>query len=449
MISKQPHYTIAHFLQFSPFILFLITYSFLYLYNLHTKNLVQHSVACLAGIPLTAAFITILYSFFTYKENINFRKKIELFFTGIMDFSIIYNYFLLLSLSIFNHMMAKTNGILTAITLISLYIPASWMTVFFFLLACFLSIIIQSLSIAIILSMPIAYGVAQTFHICPELMAATIIGGALCGNHLALLWKKISQISDFIKKSDTIILPTIIITLYLLSQTQYEQLHPVLHEQLLKSFQNNQYISLFPYLFFLILGFSKIDLLANIILASCTALSITIFYHQTLFLPAITDMFIGSSQKNIIFYILFLHLILAGLMKVIKYNGGFIYLVEKFKKKSNNHTIKSSCTILFLSMIKNMLTIIDIPFFTTMPLSIKKLINQYKLSYHTMLTLSNMVTTTVQSALPYSAAMLWVIATTQCSYILIIEYMIYPILLMISIIIFILSSSTLAQHKNL
>ncbi|MBP6869476.1 hypothetical protein KBC04_01170 [Candidatus Babeliales bacterium] len=455
MVSHKNNYTTSSFFQFSPFIIFLITYSSLYIYNFNIKSI---STSSIASIPLFASLVATIYAFSTYKENIKLDRKIEIFFSGMMHIDIINSYFMILSLAIFNHMMAKTNGILTVITLSLLYIPASWIMIFLFLFAAGTSICIISLPATVIMCMPITYGIAQSLHISTEFMIATIISGALFGNHLLVYERTRSFrkapsttkiLFDSLKNPIFVIIPAAITTLFFLSQSHIEQIHPNIYEKIYSSFKNDTFITIIPYVLLYIGAFFRTNLIANLIISSCSAFFIAILYQKILLLDAISNLVTGFSNNNILFYILFLHLMIAGLIKTIKYNGGFNYITERINAKNYKKSAYFQFLILIITIINSMLTIIDGLSFNSITITIKKLIDQFNIPHHTIIVFSHVTTTVIQSILPYSATMLLIMTTTHAAYFNIIHYMIYPIVLSISMIISIFCTNHSLHQKKL
>lgn len=444
-------------LQFSPYVIFLVIYSFLYFYfNVYAKNIYQLSQVIMTGIPLFSTLLTIIYSFFTYKYKIKIDKKIEIFFSGIGNIHIINSYFTIISLGIFNYMAAKTNGILTLITLSLLHISTSYIIIYLFILSSIITIILTSLPVAIIICMPIAHGIGQSLQIPIGLIAATIIGGALFGHHTLSYYHAIKNKITLSPKNTYniimqdphwIIIPASIISFIFLLQFQYPKIHLFIYQQIQKSFKNDMYINIIPYLFLLTGAFLDINLIINLIISSLITLCIIIFYHKILFLNAITSILTNFSLNCFIFNILLLHFMIAGLRKIIEYNDGFHYIEEKLKPKNYFGSKKIKYIIILLTIIKNVLTSIDIKYYNSLTPTIKKITNKFKISYNEIITLSYFMTTIIQSILPYSIIVLWTLCTIPCSYLDVIFYAVYPITLCILIIISITTSTIKVNRK--
>lgn len=456
MIPKKNDSKIGNLFQFSPYIVFLIIYFSLYCYILHTKNSYNSSTIILAGLPLFVAFITTIYTFFTFKETFTVDKKIEIFLSGVTHNSSMNYYFIIIFIAIFNYMVAKTNGILVAVTLGLLYIPTSWIMPSMFLVASKISIILKSLPTTIIILMPIAHGIAQSLQINSAFMAATIIGGALYGNHISLYFHTIAadiksnhiNFNILFQKTIWIIFPASAITLLIISHYQCEQINPTVYLYLEKSLSTQDYINLTPYFFLFIASFLNFNLLSNLIIACLIALMIEIISYKVMFFDAITTMFNGFYGESIVVNLLLFYFIIAGLVEMIKYNGGFDYLIKKLQLKENQNSSNFEISVIMITIMMNMLVIID----KLSLYSIYDFTKKHNLPQNKITNLIHMISTIMQTILPYSSIMFLTIYLSKNSFLEIMPYMIYPgliaILIMISTIFYACTSYCNMQYKN-
>ncbi len=434
MIPKKNDYAVGSLFQFSPCIFFLITYSSLYYYALHAKNISHASTIIFTGLPLFSAFIAIIYAFFTYNEPLNLDKKIEIFLSGAGHRIAMNYYFNIIFIAIFNYMVAKTNGVLTAVTLGLLYIPTMWIMPIIFLMASIFSILMSSQLASTLIFIPIAYGIAQSLQINTAFMAATIISGALFGSHLSLYFNhnvltEPFNLKNICKPTSWFIIAAGACTLLILSQYQCQEIHPNVYNYLYLSLQPQNYIIILPYFCLLLTSYFKIHLLPSLVISSCVALMINITLNKILFLDAITTMFYGFYKDSMIVNILFLHILLAGFTKIIKYNGGFSYMIEKLKRQKNLTQLKVKFSILFITIITNFYVIIDKMCLHLLTQPIKQLAYRCNIAQNNITSLLHITTTTMQSVLPYGTIMFITINMTDNSYLEIIKYMIYPGLL--------------------
>lgn len=454
MIPKKSDYIVGSLFQFSPYIIFLTIYSSLYCYTLHTKNIYNSSTIILTGLPLFAAFVATIYAFFTYKESYNINKKIEIFLSGVGHITAINCYFDIIFIAIFNHIISKTNGVLTAVSLGLLYIPTLWIIPTIFSISSIFSMIIPSLPAIIIIFMPIGHGIAQSLHINQAFMAATIISGALFGSHISLYFNKFTlskhsfNLKNIFQKTTWFVIAAAITTLIILSQYQSPQLHPVMYNHLQSSLTIFSYITIIPYCFLLIANILNINLLVSLVIACCIALITEIVVHKIFFLDAIATIFQGFYKENMVVNLLFLHLIIAGLTKIIKHNGGFNYMIENLKIKGHQNSSNVQASIILITIITNMLVIIDTLCLNLINNPIRRFADRYNIAENRVTSLLHITTTTMQAVLPYASIMFITIHITGSSYIEIIKYMIYPMLITFFTIISIFIANSQIDYKH-
>ncbi len=448
MISKKNNFAVTGLLQFSPYIIFLALYISLYCYTLQTKSIYYSQALIFSELPLFTAFITTVYAFFTFRKSLELDKKFEIFFSGVAETQAINSYFNIIFIAILNYMLAKTNGVLTAVTLSLVYISIPWMMPILFLLTSFFSTIIPSLAAVIIIFMPIAYGIAQSLQINCAFMAATIISGALCGSHLSLYFHNMTLSKHFnfnilSHKNLWFIITSAITTLIMLSQYQQVQLiTKTMHNYLQSTLNIQSYIMILPYFFLLLGNILQINFLITLIISSFIALTTEIIVHKIMFLDAITTMFHGLSKDSLIINVIFLHIIIAGLTKIIKYNDGFNYIIEQLQPKENQKDSNLQGSIILITIIINLLIIIDTLCLNFLMIPIKKFTETSTISTNNVSNLVHITTMTIQAILPYASIMMITMNIIHCSYFEILHYMIYPLSITICTILSIFFSNS-------
>ena len=436
MILKKRDSIIPNFLQFSPYIFFFITYIFLYVYSLYTKNISISISTALESIPLLAAFLATIYAFYTFKESIKIDKKIEIFLSGIATTKVIHCYFAIVYLIIFNYMMAKINGTLVAITLGLLYIPATVIFPIIFFIAALVSIIIANVQASIIILLPIGYGIAMSLHGDSALMAATIISGALCGNHAWLYFNNITlddtnfNLKKWLHQLEPSVIPIFIATtstIFILSQYPCQSISANILCHLQNSLQFYDYVTIIPYIFLLLSRFFAINFVISIVIASGIALIIEIILHKIMFFDAIVTIFNGFYAEPIVQNLLLLHFFIAGLTKIMQYNGGFDWIVKKLEEKREQGSLNMNTTAIIMTILTNLFVIIDTSF---ADYSAKTFTTADNISKNTIKLFSDITATICQTMIPYGSIMFLAIYINKSSYLTIIKYMIYPIIAM-------------------
>jgi Na+/H+ antiporter NhaC len=201
-------------------------------------------------------------------------------------------------------------------------------------------------------------------------------------------------------------------------------------------------ITLLPYFFLLISTYLGNDLIANLTISSLIGVIIEILYHKIMFLDAITTMFNGFCEESIISNILLFHIIIAGMIKIILYNDGFNYITNLMKSKKIQKDLTIELLIILITIIINVLVIIDTIAFNITIDSIKVADNENKIPKDKVALLINITKTIIQIVIPYSLIMLLATQINHNSYVEMMKYMIYPILITSFAIIWIFISNT-------
>src|SRR3989339_2186549 len=100
-MTHNKNYIPGTLLQFSPSIVFITLYAFLYMffsYN-HASDLYR----ILPGLPLFVILFTTVYAFFTFKKSISIHEKIRIFFSGSINQSASYFYGTFIGGAVFMH----------------------------------------------------------------------------------------------------------------------------------------------------------------------------------------------------------------------------------------------------------------------------------------------------------------------------------------------------------
>lgn len=422
MILKNNQNSFMNFLQLSPYIFFLSVYTCLYVYTLTMPLSINHIHTIQSGLALFVTFITTLLIFFyTDSQKLSFNKKMHIFITGASQYSVIYDIFAIIYIAVFNHLIAQINGIVVCTTLGLLYIPTSILMPSIFIISFVLSIILKNFYTSTIILLPIGYAIAASLACNPGYVAATIISGTLCANHVAfyLHKNKIDTIQKLISCIKVMALPIIIpMIAHIIMNFQYVcvPLSSTIYSYLKNSLHMHDYIVLLPIFILCITRFYAFDLIMSLMIASCSTIIIKIIMHKIILIDSLTTIFAGFYSHSIISKIIILHLSMIGLQSLIQYHQ---------KQKENNETDN-----IFFNIIQYFMNQI----FTTLQIADQKDLTEKNNDMiildktdHIIPFINYIITTTLQVIIPYGAIILLTLYNYKCSYLHVISYMVYPI----------------------
>lgn len=438
-IESKP---IGGFLQFSPFIVFLVLYLGLNLYTQNTTNIHTSLQNVKNGLPIFAAFVATIYAFFTFTQKTDLHKKIEIFLEGSANTAILYMYFIFIFSTAFSHILAKNGGINSAVTLGLKILPIDYMLPGIFFIVSAFSLSIGSSLGTITAFTPIAYGIAQSLHINPAVMTAVVVSGAMFGDNLSMISDtsiaaaKTTGATPFQKFQANVKLavPAFILTTILLFTFYHAPAAHNVHQYAQAATTLQDYINVLPYFVVLTLSLLGIDVLAVLGAGSLLGAILGILQNKFSFLDATSFIFEGFYGQKSMVRILILFMFISGLSQVIKHNGGLRYLLERLKDKSKNAIHAQFFIILLIMIVNATIAINTLSIVITGPLA-KKIGDKFKIPHGRVACLLDVTATSTQGFLPYAPMMLLASSLSHVSVFDIMKNLSYqPLLLLIMII---------------
>lgn len=430
-MTHNKNYIPGTLLQFSPCIIFIILYTFLYTFFSYNHTSVLEHV--LSGLPLFVVLVTTVYAFFTFKKSISIHEKIKIFFSGSINQSASYFYGTFIGATVFMHVLAKIGAIVTMVNIMTIVLPSHWILPLWFIMVIIFSVIIRSWTVSLILCIPIACGVAQFLQINPALMAATIVSGILCGYQMSMALGSITQYEK-VKEIFWLVSPAAFFTLMLLSMYQYYVPEPLFFKILQSSLCLQDYISLAPIIIFFIAALLHLDLIINLVMVSSFSIVVGILQHKISNSDAIMFIFQGYYGQQEMVKLMLLCIFLSGLINIINYNHGFHYIIDAIKHKTKNMYMRQLIVMFIIALINAVIALDIVSINVLMPM-MKKISDRYALSYQKSLALLYLVVTTTCCFLPYAPIILLTGYLSHAPLMQIIQYMFYPVILLLWIII--------------
>ena len=442
MVNRKPEYSVGTFLQFSPFIVFLLLYFLLNVYTDNAGTIYTSMQNVKNGLPIFSAFIAVIYSFFTFSKPTSLHKKIEIFLSGSANTAILYMYYIFIFSTAFSHILAKSGGINSAVNIGLTCLPIAYILPGVFIIVSIFSISIGSSLGTITAFTPIAYGIAQSLHINPALMASIVISGSMFGDNLSMISdttiaaSKSTQSKMIDKFKDNVLLatPAFIGTLIILFFFNTPIIEEGIQQYINSSISLQDYINISPYLVVLIMSVLGIDVLAVLGVGSFFGATIGILQNKFSFLDATSFIFEGFYGQKSMVRILILFMFISGLAKVIKHNGGLNYLLEKLKNKSKTPQQAQFFIILLTILINATIAINTLSIIITGPIA-KKIGDKFNIPGGRVACLLDVAATSTQGFLPYAPMMLLASSLSHVSVFEIMKYLTYQPLLFISMIV--------------
>ena len=308
------------------------------------------------------------------------------------------------------------------------YIPSNLLVVGLFVIACFISLAMGTSVGTIVALAPIGLGIGTETELSLPLIMASIIGGAMFGDNLSFISDTTitavrtqgAEMKDKFKVNFFIVLPAAIVTCIILAIITAGETATVTGGDF-------DFVKIIPYLFviiFALLGMNVFAVLASGIgLAGVIGLIDGSFTMMS-FVQAIGDGMAGMFEMAL------LAILIAGMVEVIKHNGGIDYLLNlatrKIKtKRDAQFAMAGLVSLTDLSTANNTIAIM-----IAGPLA-KDIATEYDIEPRKAASIIDIFSCAVQGIIPYGAQLIVAAGVAGISPVLIMPYAFYPILIAI------------------
>lgn len=355
-----------------------------------------------------------------------FDKKVEVFCEGAGNSNVMLMVIIFLLAGAFSGTASGMGAVDATVNFALSIIPGNLLVVGLFIIACFISLAMGTSVGTIVALAPIGLGIGQQTDLSLPLLMASIIGGAMFGDNLSFISDTTitavrtqgAQMKDKFKVNFFIVLPAAIVTCILLGVI-------TMGETAVIAASSYDWWKIIPYLFviiFALIGLNVFFVLASgIVLAGIIGLIDGSYSFMTM-IQAIGDGMVGMFEMS------FLAILIAGMVEVIKYNGGIDYLLyvstRKIKSKRDaQFAMAGLVSLTDLSTANNTIAIL-----IAGPLA-KDIATQYDIEPRKSASIIDIFSCAVQGIIPYGAQLLVAAGVAGISPVLIMQYAFYPILI--------------------
>ncbi|MFI3240279.1 MAG: Na+/H+ antiporter NhaC family protein [Bacteroidales bacterium] len=376
-------------------------------------------------IPISISFIIASIWGVIVTRGINYNKRIEIFTDGASNHNIIYMIWIFILSGAFAT-LAKSIGAVDATVNITLHhIPREFIPAGIFIVACFISLSIGSSVGTVVALTPFAVSLSESTGESLPFLVAIVLGGAYFGDNLSFISDTTivatrsqgCKMSDKFKVNIWIALPAAILVtaIYLVigNTAKYQ----------ISTQPDNIYLAL-PYLLVIIGALASIDVLIVLIIGiiSSTIIATINGFEISNICTFIGNGIVGMGELIII------TLLAAGMLALVKYNGGITYLIDKLTKLiRGKKTAYTSIGI--LAGLVNLCTANNTVAIITVGSLAKDISTKYGLDPRKVASVLDSCTCIVQSLIPYGAQALLAASIAQISPIAPIKYLYYPFIL--------------------
>lgn len=358
-------------------------------------------------------------------RKVSLQIKIEEFCKGAGHSNVMLMVFIFLLAGAFSEVAKGMGAVESTVHLTLSIVPSQLLLAGLFVIACFISLSMGTSVGTIVALVPIGVGVSEQASLPLALTVATVIGGAMFGDNLsfisdttiAAVRTQYTQMKDKFKTNFFIVLPAAIITCIILAVI-------TTGEQVAISTNDYSWIKIIPYMFVLIAAIIGVNVL--IVLISGTVIAGLIGLIDGSYKGLEFFKTVGVGMENL-YEMSLLAMLIAGMVSVIRLNGGIDYLLYAIKskiktKKGAQFGIASLISLTNMATANNTIAIVSVG-----PLA-KEIADEYEIDPRYSASILDIFSCFIQGILPYGAQILVAAGIASISPMSIIPYSIYPVL---------------------
>ncbi|MFS0561993.1 Na+/H+ antiporter NhaC family protein [Terribacillus sp. 179-K 1B1 HS] len=355
-----------------------------------------------------------------------FARKVDIFCQGAGNLNVMLMVVIFLLAGAFSGVTKGMGAVDSTVNFALSFVPQNLLVMGLFVIACFISLAMGTSVGTIVALAPIGVGISEHTDLSMALVMAAIIGGSMFGDNLSFISDTTItavrsqgvRMKDKFKVNFWIVLPAAIVTSIILGIITMGETAQVEHV-------SYSWIKILPYILVIVFALAGMNvflvLASGIVLAGAVGL-VDGSYH-------VMDLFqtMGEGMAGM-YEIAFLAILIAGMVEVIKYNGGIDYLLylstRRIKsKKGAEFSIAGLVGITDLSTANNTISIL-----ITGPLA-KNIADQYGIERRKTASILDIFSCAIQGLLPYGGQILAAASVAGISPVSILQYSFYPVLI--------------------
>lgn len=366
-------------------------------------------------VPMPLAFAVASASAFLLNLKSSMDEKVNVYVSGMGDSNIMMMCLIFILAGAFAAVAKNMGAVDAAVLITRSLIPARFLLSGIFIISALISLAVGTSCGTIAALTPIAIGLISPLGITPELMLGAVIGGAMFGDNLSMIsdttiaatrTQNVAMRDKFFANFKMVLPAAIIVAvIYLFSGNSG-------YTETLTAKVNWKHILLIvPYLFVLISALSGLNVMLLLFLGTLFSCILGIFTGAFDLWNALSACGQGTLSMA---ETLIVALLAGGLMKLIRWNGGIAFLMEKIRKM-----VKTSrgCEIgiLLLVSIVNLFTANNTVAIVIAGPIAKEFSDRYGCSPRRVASILDTASCFVQGIIPYGAQILIAVGVAKAS----------------------------------
>lgn len=282
------------------------------------------------NVPVVVAFLVALFVAVLQTKEISLDKKFEIMGQGVGDKNIITMLVIFMLAGIFVGVVGRDSAESVAYFMLSIT-PPRFAVVVLFLISCFVSTAMGTSVGTITLITPIAVAISESSGFSLPLCVGTVVGGAMFGDNLSFISDTTiaacngqgCKMKDKFRTNIAIVIPAALVTLTIILALSFNSN--------ISSVINKEYdmIRIIPYILVLLSGIIGINVFVTLMIGILSGSAIMLITGAVKIPDLLTAMGGGASGM---FETSMVAILVAALCGLIKYNGGFEALLNGIRK---------------------------------------------------------------------------------------------------------------------
>lgn len=374
-------------------------------------------------VPITVAFLVASIFSVIVSGGIPLNRRIEIYSRGAGTSNMMLMLWIFILAGAFATSAKTMGSIDAAVNLTLSLLPSNMLLAGLFIAACFVSISIGTSVGTIVALAPIAVGIAQQTGESVPLLTAIIVGGSFFGDNLSFISDTTivatstqgCKLSDKFRVNSYIAFPAAIAILILYIVMGQDVNAPA-------NIPEVEYVKVIPYLVVLVTAICGMNVMAvltlGVILTGVIGMLTGAFDIYGWF-KSMGDGILSMGELIII------TLMAAGMLELIKENGGIKYIIDKLTKRIHGKR-GAEMSVAFLVALVDMCTANNTVAIITVGGIAKQIGDRYGIDSRKCASILDTMSCAVQGIIPYGAQMLMAAGLAQINPISMEPYLFYP-----------------------
>ena len=375
-------------------------------------------------VPITVAFlVSSVYAVFITK-GLSLSDRIMQYSKGAADKNIMLMIWIFVLAGAFAQSAKDIGAIEATVNMALERLPGNLLLAGFFLAACFISLSIGTSVGTIVALVPVIAGIAEKTDMNMAFMTAVVVGGAFFGDNLSFISDTTiaatrtqgCAMKDKFKVNFRIVLPAALCVLGYYIYRGFGM--DVSHES-----YTIEWVKVLPYLVVLLTAFMGLNVMAVLILGIMATGLVGLFTGSISFFDWFGSLGSGISGMG---ELIIISLMAGGMLELIRFNGGVDYIIEVLTRRISGKRGAEICIAALVSIANVCTANNTIAIITVGPLA-NDIATKYGVDKRKSASILDTFSCVIQGIIPYGAQMLMAAKLASISPISIIEYLYYPL----------------------